>query len=285
VSPESVYATFSSKRELLAQMIAVSISGADEAVPMLQRGWVETMRRLPGCAERLRYWIGHTCETLERTSQIHALIHGAVISEPALAGLRRQHQEFRLRVQTRLMGLIEEGAGAPLRRSIAKSAQTFWALASPELHRLLRVDRGWSKTRYRDWLTDALETLIWGAPVSGSGNFADLKRCPLSAAVGAIVDMANLRVHGLSTDLSCQISTVQYRFQAQSRYDADVERRPRQVRVDSSHRTKRLPPWPASPRSFDQEPEHSKRCGPVYWRVRSPAHCGAAASWRPRSRA
>src|SRR5271170_1297072 len=170
VSPESVYATFSSKRELLAQMIAVSISGADEAVAMLQRGWVETMRRLPGGAERLRYWIGHTCETLERTSQVHALIHDAVISEPALAGLRRQHQEFRLRVQTRLMGLIEEGGGAPLRRSVAKSAQTFWALASPELHRLLRVDRGWSKSRYRDWLTDALETLIWGAPVSGSGT-------------------------------------------------------------------------------------------------------------------
>jgi len=160
VSPESVYAAFGSKRKLLAQMVELAISGADEAVPMLQRGWVETMRWLPDGAERLRYWIGHTCETLERTGPVHALIRGAVASEPALAGLRREQQDFRLRMQARLMGLIEEAGGATLRHDVATSAQTFWALASPELHHLLRVDRGWSKARYRGWLTDALETLL-----------------------------------------------------------------------------------------------------------------------------
>jgi AcrR family transcriptional regulator len=169
VSSESIYATFGSKRELLAQMIAVAISGADEAVPMLQRDWVETMRCLPGGAERLRYWIGHTCDTLERTGPVHALIRDAAKGEPALAGLRRQQQDFRLRMQTRLMGLIEEVGGAPLRGSVAKSAQSFWVLTSPELHHLLRVDRGWSKARYRDWLTDALETLLAGTQMSGTG--------------------------------------------------------------------------------------------------------------------
>ena len=39
------------------------------------------------------------------------------------------------------------------------------------------------------------------------------------------------------------------------------------------------------PRSSGPEPEHSRRCGRVYWRARSPARCGAAASSLPRSRA
>jgi AcrR family transcriptional regulator len=163
VSPESVYATFSSKRELLVEIIEVAISGADEAVPMLQRGWVETMCRLPRAAERLRYWIDHTCETLERTGPVHTLIRDAVSSEPTLAELRHQQQDFRLHMQTQLMGLIPEAGDAKFRESVAKSAQTFWVLASPELHHLLRVDRGWSKSRYRNWLTDALETLLCGA--------------------------------------------------------------------------------------------------------------------------
>ena len=49
--------------------------------------------------------------------------------------------------------------------------------------------------------------------------------------------------------------------------------------------TKRLTPWLASPRSFGHEPERSKQSWPVCWQARSQEHCGAAASWRPRSRA
>ena len=48
--------------------------------------------------------------------------------------------------------------------------------------------------------------------------------------------------------------------------------------------TKRLTPWLASPRSFGHEPERSKQSWPVCWQARSQEHCGAAASWRPRSR-
>jgi hypothetical protein len=49
--------------------------------------------------------------------------------------------------------------------------------------------------------------------------------------------------------------------------------------------TKRLTPWPASPRSFGHQPERPKQSWPVCWQARSQEHCGAAASWRPRSRA
>ena len=71
-------------------------------------------------------------------------------------------------------------------------------------------------------------------------------------------------------------------------------RRPRQVRVSNyvsvcssiSRRTiirigRRQP---TSPRSCGREPGHSRRYGPACWRAQSPAHCGVAASWPPRSR-
>ena len=42
--------------------------------------------------------------------------------------------------------------------------------------------------------------------------------------------------------------------------------------------------WPSAPRSFDHGRERSRRCERVYWRARSPARCGAAVVWQPRSR-
>jgi len=160
VSPETIYATFGSKRELLAQMIAAAIAGEEEAVPMADRAWVAEMRREPGPDARLRYWISHTCATIERTSAIHAVVRDAVASEPDLAKLRTEQQRFRFDMQSALMQIVAEPGRSRLRVGTASAAETFWILASPEVHHLLRNDLGWSAARYQAWLTDALLTLL-----------------------------------------------------------------------------------------------------------------------------
>ena len=50
-------------------------------------------------------------------------------------------------------------------------------------------------------------------------------------------------------------------------------------------RAGRSPHRSSAPRSPDHEQERSRRYGRVCWRAQSQARCGAAASWRPRSRA
>jgi hypothetical protein len=47
----------------------------------------------------------------------------------------------------------------------------------------------------------------------------------------------------------------------------------------------RQPHRSSSLRSSGHEPERSRRCGPACWRAQLPARCGAAASWRLRSKA
>jgi hypothetical protein len=41
-----------------------------------------------------------------------------------------------------------------------RAAETVWALASPEMHQLLRRTRGWSRAAYEAWLADALAALL-----------------------------------------------------------------------------------------------------------------------------
>ena len=36
------------------------------------------------------------------------------------------------------------------------AAAIVWSLTSPEMHRLLRVDRGWTMERYTEWLAETL---------------------------------------------------------------------------------------------------------------------------------
>jgi hypothetical protein len=49
-------------------------------------------------------------------------------------------------------------ANGPLRRgrSVEEAAAIVWTLTSPEVHHMLRVARGWSSERFRNWLGDTL---------------------------------------------------------------------------------------------------------------------------------
>ncbi|MGZ6273163.1 MAG: hypothetical protein ACXWM8_02565 [Candidatus Limnocylindrales bacterium] len=40
------------------------------------------------------------------------------------------------------------------------AAETVFSVGSPEVYRLLTVDRGWSGPRFEDWYADALERLL-----------------------------------------------------------------------------------------------------------------------------
>jgi hypothetical protein len=43
------------------------------------------------------------------------------------------------------------------------AADIVYALMSPEIYRILTVERGWTEDRYRSWLADALRSQLLGA--------------------------------------------------------------------------------------------------------------------------
>jgi hypothetical protein len=43
---------------------------------------------------------------------------------------------------------------------IPRATEIVWTIASPEVYRLLTVDRGWPKERFVEWLGDALNRLL-----------------------------------------------------------------------------------------------------------------------------
>jgi hypothetical protein len=83
-------------------------------------------------------------------------MRSAAAIDPEISTLRGNIQEERFRNITTLVRWLR--ANGPLRgeRSVEEAAAIVWTLTSPEVHRLLRVERGWSSERFRDWLGDTL---------------------------------------------------------------------------------------------------------------------------------
>ena len=160
VSPETVYATFAGKRGLLSELVDVTIAGDDAPVPILERPWVGEMRAEPDPRRRLRIMAHHGRLMLERWGDLAAVLSGAAASDPKIGGLWERNKEQRLTGQRALLRIATEGA--TLRAGLTREAATdiVFAVGSPEVYRLLVVDRAWSPGRFERWYAETLERLL-----------------------------------------------------------------------------------------------------------------------------
>ena len=108
--------------------------------------------------EQLRIFAADISVRLERAAPLLAVVAGAARAEPELAELvARAHADRLANLRVVVDALARNGT---LRVPKKEAAETVWALTSPELHQLLVHERGWSRTRYRDWLADSLAALL-----------------------------------------------------------------------------------------------------------------------------
>jgi len=156
VPPATVYRLFSSKRGILEALLDVSIVGDDQAVPLAERPHVRSLLADPDPKNQLAGLVGITVEVNARTAPIYRILVSAAGSDLDAAALldelARQRQEGQ--------GLIARSLAraSALRPKLRErdAGDIIHALMSPELYRLLVLDRGWPAERYERWLTGIL---------------------------------------------------------------------------------------------------------------------------------
>ncbi|MEZ5080513.1 MAG: helix-turn-helix domain-containing protein [Thermoleophilia bacterium] len=157
VSSETIYARFSNKRSLLGQLVQNAVRGADPR-PVTEQDSARALIAEPDQRLQLRAFAEDVTQRLERAAPLAAIVSSAARAEPELAELR---DAISTRRRENLGALISGvSANGALRIPREAALDTVWALTSPELHQLMRVGRGWSPERYRDWLSDALVALL-----------------------------------------------------------------------------------------------------------------------------
>ena len=156
VPQATVYRLFTSKQGILKALLDTSVAGDDEPVPVADRPHVRSLTSATDARAVLSGLAAMSVEINARTAPIYRILVSAADSDAEasalLDDLTRQRQQGQGRLATSLArdGALRAGVRA------GDAADVIHALASPELYRLLVIDRRWSPERYEHWLAEAL---------------------------------------------------------------------------------------------------------------------------------
>jgi AcrR family transcriptional regulator len=169
VPAATVYRLFSSKLGILKALLDVSIAGDDQALSLQQRPEVAALFAEPDPHELLAGFASITVAINERSSDIYRVLVSASGSDPEAAVLLVDYQKMRAGGQGRIArSLARAGALRPGLRE-RDAADVIHALMSPELYRLLVIDRGWPSERYQRWLARILADQLTPSPTRSGG--------------------------------------------------------------------------------------------------------------------
>ena len=153
----TVYRLFSSKHGILKALLDVSIVGDHDDVPMAERPQVRSLAEHPDPREQLLGFVNITTRVNDRIAPLYRILVSAAGIDPDAATIldeltRQRHEGQR----TIARALARAGALRPELRQ-RDAADVIHALMSPEVYRLLVIDRGWKTDRYERWLADTLD--------------------------------------------------------------------------------------------------------------------------------
>jgi len=156
VAIDTVYAGFGSKRGVLSGLMDVRVGGDDQPIDLLDRSGPQAVRREPNQKRQLEAFAKDVTRIIERARPVDDIMRGAAAVDSEIAALRAGLQEHRYQNLLKVVSWV--AANGPLREGMTgeAAAAIVWSLTSPEMHRLLRIDRGWTTDRYAEWLAETL---------------------------------------------------------------------------------------------------------------------------------
>jgi AcrR family transcriptional regulator len=161
VPQATVYRLFTSKLGILKALLDTSIGGDDQPLAVQDRPDVAALFTEPDPGKLLAGFAGITASINQRSNDVYRVLVSAAGSDVAAAELLTQIQRQRDRGQGEIASALARSGmlRAGLRESDA--ADLIHALMSPEVYRLLVIDRNWKPEQYQQWLATTLaEQLI-----------------------------------------------------------------------------------------------------------------------------
>jgi len=160
VAQETVYAIFGSKRKILAFLLDISVGGDDQPVRILDRREPQAVLHDTDQKRQLAMFAKGITEILIRAAPIVEIMRNAAKIEPEIAELLENMLKERLQNMTSFAQSVADNGPLQVGLDEAQAGEMVWAMTSPELFQLLTIDRGWTKEKYTQWLTDVLPRLL-----------------------------------------------------------------------------------------------------------------------------
>lgn len=156
----TVYRHFGGKRGILTAVLDVAFGGDDEPVEYQHRPEVRAALTDPEPAGMLDAFARMHPDVVARSAPIqHVLAEAAAVDHEA-AELLALARDQRHTGQSRIARLLAQRGALAEGLTEAEAADVIYALFSPEMYRILVVERGWHTERYGQWLSKALREAL-----------------------------------------------------------------------------------------------------------------------------
>lgn len=157
VAPDTVYATFGSKARLLTALLDIRLAPGGQT-SLLDRPQMQAIRDERDPRQLLRLFARDYAAMSERVRPASEVLRTAKAVEPEMAAVREEMEAHRFEyIQTIVQWLANR---TKLRVPVNHAAQIVWALASPDVGRMLCDVQGWTAEEYASWLEDTLTTTL-----------------------------------------------------------------------------------------------------------------------------
>jgi AcrR family transcriptional regulator len=137
VATITVYATFQSKRALLARLVDAAVSGDRAPAPIYEQERAQAIMHEPD-RRQFALFAAHMAEIMERVSPLFEVMDHAAAVEPEIAELRRAMLRGRLEGMRVFVRALEDQALLRPGLTEEEAAQTVWAVTAPQLFQLLK---------------------------------------------------------------------------------------------------------------------------------------------------
>ena len=160
VHVDTIYELVGRKPVILRELVERAISGTDRPLDPIERDYVQQITAEPDAGGKLDLYAAAMRRILARLAPLFLALRDASDTDPEAAQVWSQISERRA-ANMRLLAADLLATGQ-LRNDLTvdEVADTIWATNSPDLHRLLVEDRGWSPDHYQEWLANSWRRLF-----------------------------------------------------------------------------------------------------------------------------
>jgi AcrR family transcriptional regulator len=164
VALPTLYRLFGSKRALLKAVLDTTFGGDDEPIAFGDRPEQQQALAAPDPISLVRSFARICRLFMERSSEMFHVLSTAAQVDPEIAELQGDIRRQRHTGQGGIVAAIASRDALDPELSLSDAQDIAYATLSPEVHRILTVERGWTADQYERWLTRALSSLLQPQP-------------------------------------------------------------------------------------------------------------------------
>jgi AcrR family transcriptional regulator len=154
VARDTVHAVFGSKGRVLTALIDVRLVPDGSVANVTQRQDAQAIKNESDQRKQIELFASFIAGISTQLRPVFEILRTASAVEPDMAQVFAEMNRFRMQnMQTYARWIAARG---PLRVGTRRAGEIMWALASPDVGRMLCEELGWTQAQHARWLADTL---------------------------------------------------------------------------------------------------------------------------------